>query len=69
MNLEELEEELEKVLPAGFQIEKDKNGRIIIRTGLIQDEDGELVDFDSEDDDVDFDPDFESLDEDLDEDD
>lgn len=68
-NLEELEEELENILPAGFRIETDANGEIVIRTGLRQDDDdGSLVEFDGEDDedeeeDPDFDPDFEPLDE------
>ncbi len=62
MNLEELEEVLSEVLPAGFQIETDKNGQIVILTHLHQDDDGELVDFDSDEEDEDFDPDFESLD-------
>jgi hypothetical protein len=66
MNLEELEEELERVLPPGFQIEKDSKGQIVILTNLIQDEDGELVSFDGDDEDPDFDPDFEPLDEDAD---
>lgn len=64
MNIEELEEELEVILPAGFSIETDRNGEIVIRTGLRQDDDGELVDFDGEEDedeDPDFDPDFEPL--------
>lgn len=73
MNLEELEEELAAVLPAGFQIETDNHGQIIIYTGLMQDDDGELVDFegdDADEEDPDFDPDFESLEEvDLDKDD
>lgn len=60
MNIEELEEALEEFLPAGFQIETDKHGQIIILTGLRQDDDGELVDVD-DDEDVDFDPDFEQL--------
>lgn len=62
MNIEELEEALEDVLPNGFQIETDNHGQIIIYTGLRQDDDGELVDFVDEDEvDPDFDPDFEPL--------
>lgn len=70
MNIEELEEALEDILPNGFQIETDNHGQIIIYTGLQQDDDGELVDFVQEDDeDEDVDPDFEPLeDEDLDDD-
>lgn len=69
-NLEELEEELENILPSGFRIETDNNGEIIIRTGLRQDDDdGSLVEFDGNEDeedeeDPDFDPDFEPLEED-----
>lgn len=63
MNLEELEEALEEVLPNGFQIETDNHGQIIIYTGLRQDDDGELVDFEAEEEDPDFDPDFEPLEE------
>lgn len=63
MNLEELEEALEEVLPNGFQIETDNHEQIIIYTGLRQDDDGELVDFEGEEEDPDFDPDFEPLEE------
>lgn len=71
-NLEELEEELENILPSGFRIETDTNGEIIIRTGLRQDDDdGSLVEFDGDEDeeeeeDPDFDPDLEPLEEDED---
>lgn len=71
MNIEELEEALEDILPPGFQIETDNHGQIIIYTGLAQDDDGELVDFEGdedEDEDPDFDPDVEPLDEEDDED-
>jgi hypothetical protein len=64
MNVEELEEALEDILPKGFRLE-DRNGQIVIFTGLSEDEDGELVDFVDEDeddeDDPDFDPDFKPL--------
>jgi translation initiation factor 6 (eIF-6) len=60
MNLEELEEALEEVLPAGFQIETDNHGQIVIYTGLRQDDDGELVSTD--DTEEDFDPEFDRLD-------
>jgi hypothetical protein len=65
MNIEELEEALEEILPAGFQIETDNHGQLIIYTGLSQDDDGELVDFEGEEDeeDPDFDPDFEPIEE------
>lgn len=70
MNIEELEEALSDILPAGFVIDFDKRGQVIVLTNLTQDEDGELVDFENDDDeeDDDYDPDFESL-EDEDEDD
>lgn len=68
MNIEDLEEALSDILPVGFQIETNKKGQLIILTGLIQDDDGELVSMDDEDEDADFDPDFEPLDS-LDEDD
>lgn len=66
MNIEELEEALDEVLPGGFQIETDNNGQIIVYTGLKQDDDGELVPFDTEEDDE-IDPDHDPLeDEDID---
>lgn len=70
MTLEELEEALEEILTAGFEIETDNNGQIVIYTGLCQNEDGDLVEFDGEEDeeDDDFDPDFEPLEEEDDED-
>lgn len=69
MNLEELEEALSEILPTGFTIETDKHGQIIICTGLCQEEDGELVDFEDDEEDPDFDDEFEQLeDEDADED-
>lgn len=65
MNLEELQESLEDVLEAGnFSIETDAQGQIVIMTGLREDDDGELVHFESdedEDDDLEVDPDFEPL--------
>lgn len=63
MNIEELEEALEDILPNGFQIETDNHGQLIIYTGLQQDDDGELVTFvnEDEDEDLDVDPDFEPL--------
>jgi hypothetical protein len=65
MNIEELEEALAEILPSGFQIDTNKHGQIIISTNLTQDDDGELVDFESdEDEDPDFDPDSEPLEED-----
>ena len=43
MNIEELEEALDELLPNRFSIEHLNNGQIVIYTGLIQDDDGELV--------------------------
>ncbi len=65
MNLEELQESLEDVLEAGgFSIETDAQGQIVIMTGLREDDDGELIAFESEEDeeeDLEVDPDFEPL--------
>lgn len=64
MTLEDLEEALEEVLPHGFEVDVDNNGQIVIYTGLTQDEDGELVEFEGDEDDEDEDeedPDFEPL--------
>lgn len=66
MNIEDLEEALEDILPTGFRLEADKHGQLVIFTGLRQDDDGELVEFESEEDeedeeDPDVDPDFEPL--------
>ena len=51
MTLEDLEEALEEVLPHGFEVDVDNNGQIVIYTGLTQDEDGELVEFEGDDED------------------
>jgi hypothetical protein len=66
MLLEELEEALGDILPPGFSIETDSHGQLIIFTGLSSDDDGELIDFedDEEDDAPDLDEDVESLDDD-----
>lgn len=42
MNLEELQESLEDILPEGFQISLDARGQVVIKTGLVEDESGEL---------------------------
>jgi hypothetical protein len=68
MNIEELEEALDELFPAGFSIETDNHGQIVVYTGLkhSDSEEGDLVPFDAEEDE-DYDPDTESLeDEDLD---
>lgn len=64
MNLEELEEELENILPPGFAIETDNRGRVIIYTNLQLDDDGELVSANG-DEDEDEDEEFDGDDEDL----
>jgi hypothetical protein len=49
MNLIDLEEALEDLLPSGFSIETDRRGQIIIFTALKEDEDGsDLIEFDSD---------------------
>jgi hypothetical protein len=50
MTLEDLEEALEELFPNGFELTTDDDGQIVILTGLMQDEDGELVEFESDDD-------------------
>lgn len=66
MNIEDLEDALDVLFPNGFSIETDNHGQIVIYTGLTQDEDGELLPFESEEDEE-ADPDQEPLeDEDLD---
>ena len=67
MNIEELEEALDDILPGGFSIETNSKGEVIIYTGLKQDEDGELTAMDIEEDE-DFDPDMDPLEEEDDED-
>lgn len=47
MNLEDLEEYVSDFLPTGFRIDTNKKGELIIYTGLIQDDDGELSDIKS----------------------
>lgn len=59
MNIEELEEELCNIFQAQFQIRKGKNNKIVIYTSLIENDDGELEDADSDDD---FSDDLEGLD-------
>ena len=84
VTIEDLQEVIEDIFPNGlpkhFKIELDENNQVIIHTGLLQDEDGDLSEYelededdyededeDEEDEDED-DKDFESLDEDDDED-
>ena len=64
MTLEELEEALEEALPGGFRIDTDEHGQIVVYTNLTEDDDGDLIEFESEEDeDSDFDEDVESYDE------
>jgi hypothetical protein len=66
MNIDDLEEALDELFPGGFTIDTDSNGQIVIYTGLVQDDDGELTPLDTEESD-DFDPDTTPLeDEDVD---
>ena len=68
MNLEDLEEALKEIIP-GFQLERDNAGQIIIYTGLIDDEDGELLQMDEDESESSFDDDTEQLEDEEDEDD
>lgn len=43
MNIIELEDSLESIFTRGVKIEADEEGQIIIRTGLIENEEGELI--------------------------
>jgi hypothetical protein len=68
MNRTELEEALSEVLAdlvPNWSLGEDNNGQIVIFTDLTEDLDtGEVVDFESDDDeDLDVDPDFEPLEE------
>lgn len=60
MNQEELQEELEAILPAGFVVDTNKQGEIVILTGLKEDDDGELIPLDVEE--IDVDPNLDPLD-------
>jgi hypothetical protein len=66
MNLEELHDALEEVFPDGFHLETDEDGQLIVHTRLCEDDDGELMAFESDDDDdedLEEDEDMESYDE------
>ena len=69
MNIEDLQEALEEaladILPNGFEIDMDDDGQLIIYTGLTQDEDGDLVEFEDDEEDEE-DEDLDDEDEDLD---
>jgi len=51
MNLDDLEDALNEILPGGFSIESTKEGEIVIFTHLMEDDDGELVDLELDEDD------------------
>lgn len=53
MNLEELQEELDGILIAGYEVSTDSKGQVVIYTNLKEDDDGELVEMDDLDDDLD----------------
>jgi len=53
MFLDELEEALSDILPGAFHLALDKNDQVVIYTGLIKDDDGELSPLDDEDSDPD----------------
>ena len=59
MDITDLEEELGNILPPGFSIETNKQGEIVILTGLKEDDDGELIPLDVEE--VDVDPNLDPL--------
>lgn len=68
MNYEELEEALDELFPGGFSIETDNHGQLVIYTGLVEDDEGELIPADLEEDEE-VDPDLDPLeDDDLDDD-
>ena len=48
MLLEEFEELLDDTLPAGWLLETNRKGEIIIKTNCRKDDDGELVSMDEE---------------------
>lgn len=72
MTFDELEEMLGEMLAdyCSYEISTDKKGRIVIKTSLVQDEDGELYDEEEDYEESEFsdEEDFESYDEDEDED-
>lgn len=47
MNISELEQRISAIIP-GAAFETDNEGQLLIYTGLIENEAGELVDFDPE---------------------
>ena len=61
MDILELEHILDEALPSGFTIETDDDGQIIIMTGLMENEDGDLVSSNDEEE-IEEDPDIESFD-------
>ena len=62
MNIEELKEAIEELIPGASIVVSGKNKQIVIHTGMTEDEDGELTSLDDVDEDFDFDGEHESLD-------
>lgn len=75
MMIDELEELIGEVLTSNFTLGTDKKGQVVIFTGLVQDEDGDLSDMEEESSDEDLEEvlvdseDFDSYDESSEEDD
>ncbi len=73
--IDELEELIGEVLTSNFTLGTDKKGQVVIFTGLVQDEDGDLSDMEEESSDEDLEEvlvdgeDFDSYDESSEEDD
>lgn len=61
MNMQDLEEALSEILPIGFRLEKNRRGQVIIYTNLMMDEDGELIDYENDEEEIEIDHDFEPL--------
>lgn len=67
LTYEELEEGLSEILPSGFEIVTNSHGRITIKTTLVQNEDGDLIDSEEDSEEGLFDDDTEQLDDEDDE--
>lgn len=61
MTLEDLQETLEEFFPNGFELGTDNDGQIVIYTHLMEDDDGDLVEYEPSDED-DEDDDYEDSD-------
>jgi hypothetical protein len=60
LSLEELEEALKELIP-NYQIDYDEYGQLIILSGLMLDDEGELVDYEGDEDDSLFSGEMEQL--------